>query len=366
MTTTLDAAEATARPVYRLPPEAYHDPAWYARERSELFGRTWNLVGHVSECPQPGDYITAQVGNDPVVVVRQADGTLRGLLNICRHRGMVVACGSGSCGDSLRCGYHGWEFGLDGALDRVPQRKTQFSDIDAGALGLYRVAVQTWGGFIFVHPDPDADETFAEWLGDFPDHCGDYPWDDLVEIARIRVPLQCNWKLYIENHIDWLHLWYLHQDSLKMYEHNEATYATSGWHWYSAEVLREGADTRVDVDMETIPGISEQERQTLRANLIFPNVPVATMGNMVQTYQVVPTGPETCELDVRSYAMPGGVVSDEMRAQGLLILRDEDGVACEQMQMAIHSSRFEVGPLAIEHERPIADFHANLLALMSG
>jgi choline monooxygenase len=364
VTSLLDQTDAAERPVHRLPPEAYYDPAWYERERRELFGRTWNLVGHVSECSQAGDYFTALVGTDPVVVVRQADGTLRGLLNICRHRGMVVACGSGNCGDSLRCGYHGWEFGLDGALGRVPQRKTQFADIDAAELGLFTVSVQVWGGFIFVHPDPDAEATFGEWLGDFPEHCGDYPWDAIVEIARITVPLRCNWKLYIENHVDWLHLWYLHHDSLKMYEHHEATYATSGNHWYSAEVLREGIDTTAGTGMEPIPGVAEQEQRTLRANLIFPNVPVATMGSMIQTYQVVPTGPESCELDIRSYGMPGAVVSEVMRTQGLLVLRDEDGVACEQMQMAIHSSRFAVGPLALEHERPIADFHANLLTYL--
>jgi choline monooxygenase len=365
MTSLLDRADSAERPVYRLPPEAYYDPAWYERERRELFGRTWNLVGHVSECMQPGDYFTALVGTEPVVVVRQNDGTLRGFLNLCRHRGMVIACGSGNCGESLRCGYHGWEFALDGALERVPQRKTQFPDIDAGALGLFDVSVQVWGGFIFVHPDPAAEATFTAWLGDLPEHCGDYPWDDIVEIARTRVPLRCNWKLYIENHIDWLHLWYLHQDSLKMYEHHEASYATSGRHWYSAEVLRvgEGSQTPRSV-MQPIPGVSEDELRTLRANLMFPNVPMATMGTMVQTYQVVPTGPETCELDIRNYGAPGAVVSEEMRAQGLLILRDEDGVACEQMQMAIHSARFEVGPLAVEHERPIADFHANLLTYL--
>ena len=171
-------------------------------------------------------------------------------------------CGSGNCGRSLRCGYHGWEFGLDGALDRVPQRKTQFGDIEATTLGLFPVSVQVWGGFIFVHPDPDVASTFDEWLGDFPQHCGDYPWDALVEIARTTVPLECNWKLYIENHIDWLHLWYLHEDSLGMYEHNEAKYATTGWHWYSTEVLRAGTDSRVDVDMPPIPGVSDAELQT--------------------------------------------------------------------------------------------------------
>jgi phenylpropionate dioxygenase-like ring-hydroxylating dioxygenase large terminal subunit len=359
--------EVADPPVYGLPPTAYFDQEWYERERRELFGRTWNLVGHESTITEPGDYFTAMVGADPVVVVRTADGGLRGYLNICRHRGMTIVCGSGNCGESLRCGYHGWEFtAAEGALTRVPQRKTQFPDLDVDGLGLHPVAVATWGKFVFVHPDPAEAGTFETWLGDFPPHMGAYPWDDLVEIGRTQVPLKCNWKLYIENHIDWLHLWYLHQDSLKQYEHHEARYDTTGLHWYSAEDLRSGEEPYEPAGIPPIPGLPEVEVTTLRANMFFPNVPVACIGRVVQTYTVVPTGPETCFLDLRSYGAPGGVVTDQVRAEGLIVLRDEDGVACEQMQEAMHSPRFEVGPLAYEHERPIADFHRNLLAFLGG
>jgi phenylpropionate dioxygenase-like ring-hydroxylating dioxygenase large terminal subunit len=365
VTSLLERVEVPERPTYRLPPAAYYDPDWYQRERAELFGRTWNLVGHESTLRDSGDYVTATVGTDPVVVVRGADGALHGFLNVCRHRGMTVVCGSGNCGESLRCGYHGWEFALDGALTRVPQRKTQFPDLDADALGLHPVSVGTWGGFVFVHPDPEAASTFDAWLGDFPVHMGDYPWESLVEVGRAVVPLACNWKLYIENHIDWLHLWYLHQDSLKQYEHHEAEYGTTGLHWYSAEVLRAGEPRYEPAGVHEIPGVPDEERSILRANLLFPNVPVACMGNMVQTYAVVPTGPETCELDIRSYGHASTVVTEQTRNDGLLILRDEDGTACEQMQVAMRSPRFEVGPLAVDHERPISDFHRNVLSFLA-
>ena len=154
MTGVLDPIEIADRPTYRLPPDAYFDAAWYEHELRDLFGKTWNLVGHESDLRASGDFITATVGHDPVVIVRGEDGVLRGFLNVCRHRGMVIACESaGNCGESLRCGYHGWEFSLAGALERVPQRKTQFPDIDVDALGLIPVSVGTWAGMIFVHLD---------------------------------------------------------------------------------------------------------------------------------------------------------------------------------------------------------------------
>jgi phenylpropionate dioxygenase-like ring-hydroxylating dioxygenase large terminal subunit len=304
------------------------------------------------------------VGTEPVVVVRRDDGELGAFLNVCRHRGMVIASGAGNCGSSLRCGYHGWEYSLAGTLERVPQRKTQFPDLDTAMFGLLPVAVAVWAGFVFVHPDPQDSGSFTEWLGDFPDHAGGYPWGELVEVGRTNVPLRCNWKLYIENHIDWLHLWYLHEHTLKVFEHHEGQYATSGLHWYSAEHLRDGEAPYDPAGVRPIAGVSDAERRTVRANLLFPNVPIATLGTIVQTYQVVPTGPETCELDIRSYGAAGSVITDRTRAEGLIVLRDEDGVACEQMQRAMRSRRFEVGTLAVEHERPIADFHHNLLTFL--
>jgi phenylpropionate dioxygenase-like ring-hydroxylating dioxygenase large terminal subunit len=365
VTDVLDRAGVPEQPVYRLPPAAYYDPEWYERERRELFGRTWNFVGHVSELAAAGDFLTAFVGTDPVVVVRASDGELRGFVNVCRHRGMVIACGRGNCGESLRCPYHGWEWSFEGALDRVPQRKTQFPDIEPDRLGLLPVAVATWAGFVFVHPDPAAAPTFRDWLGDLPDHCGDYPWDDLVEFGRTVVPLRCNWKLYIENHVDWLHLWYLHQDTLKQYEHIDGSYETSGLHWYSEERLRPGESRYEPAGVQPIPGITDDERDIMRANLLFPNVPFATLGTFIQTFQVVPTGPETSELDIRSYGVRGSVLTDETRDGGLIVLRDEDGRACELMQQAIRSARFEVGPLALEHERPIEDFQRNVLSFLA-
>ena len=183
---------------------------------------------------------------------------------------------------------------------------------------------------------------------------GDYPWDDMVEVGRTTVPLACNWKLYIENHIDWLHLWYLHQDSLKQYEHHEATLR----HDRAALVLgRDAAGRRSRLRAgrrrARSPASPTTSVNTLRANLFFPNVPVACMGSIVQTYAVIPTGPGVL-LTSTSAATARRARSSptQTRAEGLIVLRDEDGVACEQMQVAMHSPRFEVGPLAIDHERP--------------
>jgi Rieske 2Fe-2S family protein len=370
---THDAAPTSGtRPEHRLPAAAYYDVDWYRREMREVFGRTWNLVGHELDIAKPGDFLAVDVGGEPIVVVRRTDGELTGYVNICRHRGMVVVTGdpvtgTGSCDSALRCPYHGWEWDLEGQLQRVPQRRTQFPDLQVDALGLHPVAVATWGGLVFVHPDPDAARTFESWLGDFPAHMPDYPWDELVEVHRERMPVRCNWKLYMENHVDWLHLWYLHDESLGMYDHHRGVVQEAArLHFVSIEKMREDRERAASDGLLPIPGQPDDEPGFLRANGLFPNVPVVTSGTSLNTYQVIPTGPETCELDLRVFAMPGSVLTATARVQLRRVLFDEDGRACELMQAAVHSPRFNVGPLAVEHERPIAEFHDHLLAFLEG
>ena len=369
--TTVDtSASPGERPVYRMPPSAYFSADWYEHEQRELFARTWVMVGHVHDVAEPGDFLAVTVGQEPVVVVRTSEGGLRAHLNICRHRGMTIVqsdkddC-TGSCGTSLRCPYHGWEWNLDGELKRVPQRSSQFPDLDEAGLGLFEVAVDTWRGFVFVHVDPANATPFTEWLSDFEGMAGEYPWEDLVEVNRVRWDLACNWKLYIENHIDWLHLWYLHDDSLGMYDHPNGVRRDHGLHWSSYEVLRDGRErSQEDTGLDPIPGVSEWESDTVRANLLFPNVPYVTTGRAVHTYQIVPTGPETCYIDLRVFALPGTTMNEIGLAGTELVLYTEDGGACEKMQAAIRSPRFSVGPLALEFEQSIADFHERLISFV--
>ena len=86
-----------------------------------IFERTWQLAGHVSDLAEPGSYLTTDVVDQPVLVVRDHDGEIRAFRNVCRHRGSRLLAGSGSCGKAIRCLYHGWTYRLDGRLIGVPE-----------------------------------------------------------------------------------------------------------------------------------------------------------------------------------------------------------------------------------------------------
>src|SRR4029077_15070781 len=108
----IDAEIARA---WTLPAHVYTDPSILLAEKERIFARTWQVVGHSNQVANAGDFFTTTLINEPLLFVRGIDGTLRGFYNVCRHRAGPPAEGCGSR-KLFRCGYHGWTYGLDGAL----------------------------------------------------------------------------------------------------------------------------------------------------------------------------------------------------------------------------------------------------------
>src|SRR5256712_8198712 len=147
-----------------LPWAWYSDPEVLRREGERIFARAWQYVGHAGRLAEPG-YFAGSAGQIPVVVTRARDGELRAFLNVCRHRGHVVASGSGTR-ETLQCPYHAWTYGLDGQLRAAPRSERE-PGFDADELELVQIEVDTWGPFVFVNPDREA-APLADALGDVP------------------------------------------------------------------------------------------------------------------------------------------------------------------------------------------------------
>lgn len=348
---------------YLLPPEAYTSEEWFAREQRELFDRCWSFVGMTDDFPEIGDYAAVQVGTHPIIVVRGLDGELRAFHNLCRHRGMVMLEGTGNVRTGISCLYHHWNYGLDGALRRVPQLD-RFNGMELGDWGLLPASLGTAMGMVFVHPDPDA-EPLADWLGDFEERTGSFQPDTLVEAVRVSYEMEANWKLFAENHIDVLHLWYLHARTLAEYDHAASNWTSVGRHWVFYEPPRHGKRVPPMLEasgMPVFPHISESWYGS-GAHLIFPNLPMASGATFWMTYQCIPLSAGRSRLDMRVRVMPG---TDPALAQAFAdasrdLFEHEDIKACELMQKAMASPRFQVGPLARSHEEPIWVFQRNVL-----
>jgi Rieske 2Fe-2S family protein len=360
MSLRLAACMAARAPSFLLPPEAYRDDAWFRTEQRRLFARSWALVGAAQDLTNTGDYVTATVGGVPIIVVRGDDGVLRAFHNVCRHRGMVMLEGSGNV-DGVNCFYHEWRYGLDGALKVVPQRKEQFPDLDPCSLGLLPASVDVWEGMVFVHTHPDV-APLADALADLPRAIGSFQPGLLPVVAKADLVAHCNWKLFVENHIDVYHLWYLHGRSLADLDHNRFEHRQLGRNWASYEPLRDPdlATSRLVRGTRAIDHIDERDRLGVGAHMIFPNILMASNAEFFMSYACVPVSPCESRIEVRMRAEPGADADALLEAARTFI--DEDILACERIQRAMESPWFEVGPLAREHEAPIAVFHENLLA----
>jgi phenylpropionate dioxygenase-like ring-hydroxylating dioxygenase large terminal subunit len=186
-----------------LPWSWYSDPERLRLESERIFARTWQYAGHTGQVPEPGTFFTASAGEIPIVVTRARDGELRAFVNVCRHRGFTVAQGEGKR-ETLQCAYHAWTYGLDGKLRAAP-RSNREPGFDPDELGLVRAAVDTWGRFVFVNPDLDA-EPLAAALGEVPALL-----DELIDVGalehrfRLEWELAANWKIACENFLECYH-----------------------------------------------------------------------------------------------------------------------------------------------------------------
>ncbi|HKC78182.1 MAG TPA: aromatic ring-hydroxylating dioxygenase subunit alpha, partial [Gaiellaceae bacterium] len=186
-----------------LPYGWYTDPEILRRERERIFRPAWQYVGHTGQLAQPG-YFATQIGETPVVVTRDRDGVLRGFVNVCRHRGFVIADGE-QRRETLQCPYHAWTYGLDGRLRAAP-RSEEEADFPQDELGLLPVAVDTWGPFVFANAGPEP-EPLTQALGSLPAQVAELGLDvdSLVFRTRWEAEVEANWKIVCENFLECYH-----------------------------------------------------------------------------------------------------------------------------------------------------------------
>ena len=187
-----------------LPWSWYTDPAVFRLEQERIFRRSWQYVGRQDEVAEPGSFVASRVGDVPVVLVRDEDGTLRAFLNVCRHRGSIVCEGSGKRA-TLQCPYHAWTYGLDGRLIAAPRSERE-GGIESEELGLLPLRLETWGPLVFVNPDDEA-PPLSEILEDVPERIAAAGIDvnALRFLSRAESEINANWKICAENFLECYH-----------------------------------------------------------------------------------------------------------------------------------------------------------------
>jgi phenylpropionate dioxygenase-like ring-hydroxylating dioxygenase large terminal subunit len=178
-----------------LPGWTYHSPALCELEKEMLFRRHWQILCHVSDVPEAGNYLSFDQFGERALVVRGADGQVRAFHNMCMHRGSrVVSEERGICRGALVCPFHGWVYNLDGTL-RGAARPETFSELDRKEFGLRPLETEIWNGLVFVRFAPGPRPSVAELLRPFEEEAHHYRMHDMVPTNGMwSQTLPVNWK----------------------------------------------------------------------------------------------------------------------------------------------------------------------------
>lgn len=347
-----------------LDASAYSDDARLEREIALLFRGLPLAVGHASQLPRPGDFITHDATRVPLLVVRRDDGSLEAFINVCRHRGTRVEAAASGNKRAFSCPYHGWTYGKRGQLLTIPHERG-FACIDKATRGLVRVSAGEAAGVIFVKPSPlsegdDASLDARAWLGTLADDLEGFGVGSSVVYGPRSVQRALSWKLAIDIFLEAYHLRPTHKNTIyPMFFDNLGL------------VDREGPHLRNIFPKRTIKELAAEPESTwtLRkhANVLFhlfPGTLVLVQPDHSAVLHVWPNGPN--RTTIASYLLvPEAPVSDKARAYWdanaavLYGATDEDFAMGESIQKGVASgANREVVFGAFEHA--LSHFHGEI------
>ncbi len=334
-----------------IPSRWYVDADYHAFDQEAVFGRMWQLVGHVGQLAKTGDYVTAKVAGNPVVVVRDKTGDLRAFYNVCRHRGgpMVTA----PCGhvNMLQCQYHGWTYRLDGSLRGVPRFK--YTELfDKRDYGLVPLRVATWQGLVFVRLDDAEEPTLDELVDGIAARIAPWRLEALRFYRRVTYDVACNWKAYVDNYLEGYHLPLVHPELCERLDVRGYTTETFRWHSLQHSGFRGTGD-----------GYYGGDNEAAYYYFVFPNIMLNILPGRLQTNIVEPVTADRCRVHFDYYYDD---LSDEQRLAEDLAFSDkvqqEDIEICEHVQEGLTSRAYDRGRFSVQEEAGVYHFQCLLKA----
>ncbi|HWA60559.1 MAG TPA: aromatic ring-hydroxylating dioxygenase subunit alpha [Caulobacteraceae bacterium] len=324
-------------PTLTAPASLYHDPAVWESERRGVFARAWQFLGLQADLARPGDYLADVFAGYPLLAIVGEDGVLRAFHNVCRHRaGPLVSDAKGRCEGALTCRYHGWRYALDGRL-RSAVAFGSAEGFDPRDFGLFPARVETWRGFVFVNPDPDAGP-LAEALGPLDALFGNRPIP--ASPLRRSHEIGCNWKVYVENYLEGYHIDLVHPALAA--EVDAAAYA----------VRMEGP-----VAIHEVPATAGAA-EGLWA-WMWPNLAFNLYKGVVMVEHMRPMGHARTRLDYLYLHEAGDPQIDAALVTTERLTR-EDAWICERVQQNLDAGVYDRGVLSPRHEGAVAWFQARV------
>ena len=327
-----------------LPARFYAGPEMAATDRSTIFDRSWQLVAHVSQLRGIGDHVVANLAGLPVIAVRGADGTVRVMHNVCRHRAGPIAQCDGLAAKALRCRYHGWTYTLEGQLRSAPEMKDA-QGFDVADVSLPQLAVKVWQGLVFAAVDEANAPDFEAFVAGIDARLGtDRGLEHYGGHHRASYDIACNWKVYVDNYLEGYHVPFVHPGLNRLLDYRSYRTELSRWHSLQWSPL------------ESDPALYGSGDALYY--WLWPNTMLNILPGRLQTNTVVPLGVDRCRVVFDSYYADAG---DAARRDADLAFSDEvqheDIGICEDVQRGMASGSYVPGRLNPLRETGVHHFH---------
>lgn len=333
-----------------LPGSIYTSEEVAQQEKEQIFMRQWLCVAREEEVAKPGDYVSLRIAGEPVVVSRGKDGKVQAFMNMCLHRGVEIAQGSGNT-EMFRCPYHAWTYGIDGKLIGAPRMKEAGRDMSGCRLPTVRSA--TWRGWVWINFDVTA-PAFEDFIAPLAQATPWYRTGECRIARKLTFDVACNWKFIAENLLDWYHASVIHAGTF-------GKYYKLGPEALPAKLLPEGASV-IEFDNKsrsldpnlpfpTMPWLADKSVFSAKG-AIFPNINFWSGMDSLRMWHLWPVSPgqthAVCYIllpeaafGVEDFEAKLDKYSDYVRK-----VAQEDRELLESLQRGVASPRFTPGPLS--------------------
>jgi len=317
------------------------------------------LVGHQSQIAQAGDYLTAEVAGESLIIVRDKRGAIHGFYNVCRHRGSRLIEKRHGQSAAIQCPYHAWTYALDGRLIGAPHMD-EVPDFDKADYSLHAVNIAAWEGFIFVNL-ADSPAPLAEWFKPLGAKFARWNLSALRSAKRIEYDVRANWKLIFENYSECYHCGGVHPELSKISPYDSAENdLTEGPFLGGFMRIAKGKSLTMSGNACALAmdQFGEEDFRLVFYYSIFPNMLLSLHPDYVMVHQLLPQSPERtlilCDWFFHPEAFKRGDFDPDDAIEFWDMVNKQDWHVCELNQRGIASRAYKPGPYSARESIPAA------------
>jgi len=388
---------ATRRPIdeaFTLPGSVYHDEEFFKLERDRVFKSSWVAVAELCDIANPGDIIPANVGGSPIILANDK-GTIRAFHNVCRHRGARLVKEKCTKRRTILCPYHRWGYALDGRLLAMPAFDDEASgkklpehiretfstkhvkDFDKEANGLFPVRVETFLGLAFVNLNAEA-PPLKEWLGDLVPALADYDESlgasgpGLHPVARKTYDVAANWKVLLENYLEYYHLPAVHPElcNVSGVDEHVRKQGKGMYMGFATEPLSRGGTPIDPGRLPPFPTLHAWHTEMAYHIAIFPNTFFSLYPDAFFRIVLNPSSAERTIEHATLLTHKGALEAEDAEAklketfEFWDLINSQDIEICENVQQGTSVDAYQGGRFSFRFEEPVHRFQNMIIDKM--